>query len=418
MGVPLVSWSIRRAVAPAAVPAALAALALGGCAASGTPEAARPEPQATLASSSSTTSTSPSADPGSGTCAVTSPALGPRHGIWLGVSIDPSRDTLSSYAARLGHDPATAVTFGGLPMTTGERYNIVDTMRQAMKTHSGVLLTLEPHDGLRKVNPTVATDLARWLARFNDRGVPVFVRFGHEMNGSWYPWGQRPAAYVRAFRRVATAIHADAPGTAMMWAPSYGGGYPFPTGAYSAPAGSARAKALDTNGNGRLDPRDDPYRPYWPGGRYVDWVALSIYHWGTLYPWGENEVPTKGKFVAQLTGTYDIPGADERSVPDFYRLYAARKHKPMGIGETAAFYSPGHGGAPELSIKRAWWRQLYQADLPTRFPRLKMINWFEWNKVESEVNAGVDWTATTTPTIRRAYRADLPSWARWGRPTC
>ena len=38
---------------------------------------------------------------------------------------------------------------------------------------------------------------------------------------------------------------------------------------------------------------------------------MSLYHWGTSYPWGENEVPLRGKLVDQLTGRYDVPGARE-----------------------------------------------------------------------------------------------------------
>ena len=64
--------------------------------------------------------------------------------------------------------------------------------------------------------------------------MPVVVRFAHEMNGSWYPWGQQPAAYVEAFRRVAGAVHTGAPGSAVMWAPNYGGGYPFTGGTHAA----------------------------------------------------------------------------------------------------------------------------------------------------------------------------------------
>ena len=47
------------------------------------------------------------------------------------------------------------------------------------------------------------TELRGTLTRINDSGVPVIVRFAHEMNGSWYPWGQQPTEYVAAFRRVA-----------------------------------------------------------------------------------------------------------------------------------------------------------------------------------------------------------------------
>jgi hypothetical protein len=124
------------------------------------------------------------------------------------------------------------------------------------------------------------------------------VRFAHEMNGSWYAWGQQPAAYVEAYRRVAAAAHAGAPGSPMMWAPNYGGGYPFAGGRFAAVPGTGDARVLDTDG-------DDA----------VDWVGMSLYHWGGAWPWGENEVPEPGKFLAQLTGEYVGLGGDDRNLP-------------------------------------------------------------------------------------------------------
>jgi hypothetical protein len=49
-----------------------------------------------------------------------------------------------------------------------------------------------------------------------------------------------------------------------------------------------------------------------------------------------------------------------------------------------------------------------------------MVNWFEWDKQETEIGARVDWTVTADPAVRAAYRADLPGWARWADavPTC
>jgi hypothetical protein len=44
-----------------------------------------------------------------------------------------------------------------------------------------------------------------------------------------------------------------------------------------------------------------------------------------------------------------------------------------------------------------------------RFPRLRMINWFEWDKAESEIGGDrIDWTVTRNPAIRAAFVADLP----------
>ncbi len=339
--------------------------------------------------------------------------LVPADGIYLGANLDWGQQTLAAYAEALGQDPAVVVSFTSFPLTGDDGRNVDAAVDQIRAEGGLLLLTLEPRDGLDVVTEDTAVELAERLDGYNARGVPVIVRFAHEMNGSWYPWGQQPAAYVSAFRLLASAIHTRAPGSATMWAPNYGGGHPFAGGDHQAAAGSPDAAALDSDGDGTVTAADDPYAPYWPGADAVDWVGMSLYHWGDSYPWGENEVPEPGKFVAQLTGEYNGLGGDDRGLPDFYGRYAAEQGKPLAIPETAALYAPGAGGADELTIKRAWWRQIHDPGLSRRLPRLAMINWFEWRKNESEIGGSVDWTAATNSSVARAYRSELPDWARW-----
>jgi Glycosyl hydrolase family 26 len=306
------------------------------------------------------------------------------------------------------------VSFTGFPLTATDRTNVLAAGEQVRANGGALLLTLEPHDGLDAVTSAVAKDLAGLLAAINGTGVPVLVRFAHEMNGSWYAWGQQPDAYVAAFRRVADAVHAMAPGSAMMWAPNYGGGYPFPSGPSKAQSGTAEHDQLDTDRDGSVTMADDPYAPYYPGDDAVDWVGMSLYHWGATYPWGENEVPEPGKFAAQLTGTYTGAGGDDTAAPDFYDVYAVQHGKPLAIPETAALAVPGAGltDDAELAIKQAWWRQVFAAETAERFPQLRMVNWFEWDKQETEVGGRVRWGVVGEPQTRDAFVADLPSWVR------
>src|SRR4051794_39750252 len=85
-------------------------------------------------------------------------------------------------------------------------------------------------------------------------GAPVAVRFAHEMNGSWYPWGQgvngnTPADYVAAYQHVHDVITA-AGATNVIWVWS-------PITVISRPG--------------------VPLAPLYPGDGYVDWVGLSVY---------------------------------------------------------------------------------------------------------------------------------------------
>jgi hypothetical protein len=155
---------------------------------------------------------------------------------------------------------------------------------------------------------------------------------------------------------------------------------------------------------------DDPYAPYYPGDDAVDWVGMSLYHWGSTYPWGESEMPEDGKFVEQLTGSYDGKNGDDSMLPDFYADYGVRHGKPVAIPETAALVTDGIGDLRTINIKRAWWEQVFDPAVHERFPQLKMVNWFEWNKVEPEVGSAVDWTVVEDATVRAEFTAAMPEW--------
>lgn len=333
--------------------------------------------------------------------------LEPVDGAYFGASIDWSHDGAAAYAERLGRKPAVYVEFAPFPVDESAGRSLDAAVASIRQQGAMLLLTLEPHAGLGSVTADAVEELGRRVAGYNAGGVPVFVRFAHEMNGSWYPWSQQPAAYVAAFRTVADAVHRLAPGSAMLWAPNYGGGYPFAGGPHEAKPGSPDFAALDTDHDKRLTMADDPYAPYWPGDEAVDWVGMSLYHWGSAYPWGENEAPEAGKFIGLLSGDYRGFNGDETAVPDFYTVYGDGHGKPVAVTETAALFVPGRGGATGDTIKRDWWTQVLDPSLAHRYPRLRMINWFEWDKQEGEVGARVDWTVTRAAGVLTGFRSAL-----------
>lgn len=69
------------------------------------------------------------------------------------------------------------------------------------------LLTIEPWDG--------EGDLLRALPSLTVGGR-LWLRYGHEMNGDWYPWGQRPSA-LRVMWRM---IKATSPLVRLIWCPN------------------------------------------------------------------------------------------------------------------------------------------------------------------------------------------------------
>jgi hypothetical protein len=121
-------------------------------------------------------------------------------------------------------------------------------------------------------------------------------------------------------------------------------------------------------------------------------------------------VPERGRFTAQMDGTYDGPEGDERQVPSFYREFATGHHKPMVLSETSALYNNSRkAGASNQAIKSAWMDQVLTPSVVTRYPELKMINWFEQLKSEQEHYGVVDWRATADPQALQALKAHLAS---------
>ncbi len=335
--------------------------------------------------------------------------LEPASGAYFGVNLDWDAESPAAFNAGLRHRAAVYVRFFAFPIGQQELATFDRSVKAVAAENGMLVVTLEPVQGLAAVTPEAAQSLAERLALANEAGVSTFVRFAHEMNGSWYPWGQQPAAYIDTFRMVANAVHKTAPGSAMLWAPNYGGGYPFKGGQYGAQPGDSGFGSLDTNADGQLDMRDDPYGPYYPGDDAVDWVGLSLYHWGSTYPWGENELPEAGKFRAQLHGEYRGLNGDDSAIPDFYETYWTVHNKPVAIPETAAFYDPAQTNVSELTLKQAWWRQVLDPSFLAAHPGIKMIDWFEWNKAEAEAGGAlIDWRALGSPPIAEQFRRDLP----------
>ena len=354
----------------------------------------------------------PSPAPSSTGTPVSPPDLAPPAGTaWFGMNLDWANDSIAAVSGRLGVTPSVWVQFVAFPLDDAGRANL-DSFAEQVSAVNGIgLVTLEPHDGLAAVSPAAAEELATILDRYwVSHGTPTIVRFAHEMNGSWYPWGQQPEAYVDAFRTVADAVHDLAPASAMAWAPNEGSGYPFTGGPYA-----SADEALDTDGDGTISNADDPYGPYWPGADSVDWVGMSLYHWGHEYPWGENEIPADDSFVALLTGRNTGARDGQVGVPNFYAEYAEANQLPMGVFETAALYNPNAEGPAEADIKSAWWAQVTDTSLREKFPRLAMLNWFEWRKGEPEVDGVIDWRMAADPALARRLLTDTPAgWLRFG----
>ena len=109
--------------------------------------------------------------------------------------------------------------------------------------------------------------LTSWGQALGDWGKPVTIRFAHEMNGNWYPWGagvngNETGDYVDAYRHVHDVVTAaGADNVSWMWSPNV------------------------------LAPGAMGLEGFYPGDEYVDVVGVDGYNWGTSKQWSAWQPP-------------------------------------------------------------------------------------------------------------------------------
>lgn len=108
---------------------------------------------------------------------------------------------------------------------------------------------------------------------------PVVLSFGHEMNGTWYPWAnthQSPANFVAAWRHIVTLFRTlGARNVTWLWTVNIivaDGGVPSPA-------------------------------PWWPGSSYVNWVGIDGYY----YSQSVNFASLFGPTIAAVRGLTGNP---------------------------------------------------------------------------------------------------------------
>lgn len=185
-----------------------------------------------------------------------------------------------------------------------------------------------------------------WAERLAAWGRPVYLRMFHELNAPWYPWGvgvggTTAADLIAAWRHVrARFAAAGAANVRWVWCPDAG-----------------------------LRP-EAPLADLYPGDDAVDWVGLDGYNWG------DNRPETGWRSFAEIFG----PAYDE-----LLGLTA----RPLMVAETAC---------SERGGSKAEWIAAAFAALPTAFPRLRALAWF------NEAIPNGDWPLATSPESLAAFR--------------
>jgi hypothetical protein len=184
-----------------------------------------------------------------------------------------------------------------------------------------------------------------------DWGHPFFLRFDWEMNGNWFPWsegvnGNQSGEFVAAWRHVHdifTAVGAD--NVSWVWCPN-------------------------------VDPGDNLANSIasdYPGDEYVDWTGLDGYNWG----------PSKGGWTS-FSHLYD---STYHAITD-----SIAPSKPLMIGEM---------GSTEKGGSKASWISEALAEIPTAFPKIRAMLWFD------TFDDGMDWPIETSSSATSAFAAGV-----------
>ncbi len=228
------------------------------------------------------------------------------------------------------------VARGALPVVNWEPVN---PARLASPRFRYARIAAGRHDAYIR---TFARAAAAW-------GGPLYLRFAHEMNGRWFPWGMgrfdnTPARFVAAWRRIHRIIRAEgATNVRMLWSPYVGCRCPS-------------------------------YARLYPGRRYVDLVGFSAFNWyrrGTRVRW---------------------VGMRRLYAPAVRELRRVAPGRPVIVAET--------GSSPEGGDKAAWIRDGFPA-VRAAFPEIRGVIWFD--VLVTEPIAHPDWRLATPPAARDAY---------------
>ena len=197
---------------------------------------------------------------GDATSAAAATAPPSPRSTWFGPDLDWGQDAPDGYEGRLGATPSLYGVRVDYPLDREATDEWRRSARAAAAQGAVLVVSLEPTGRLAELDDADARRADDLLTEIDEQyGTLQLVRFAPEMNGNWQRWGQQPTAFVEAFRGLADVVHTGSSDAQLVWAPSYGSGYPFSDADGRLPeTPQADLGLLDTNDDGRVSESDDP----------------------------------------------------------------------------------------------------------------------------------------------------------------
>lgn len=92
--------------------------------------------------------------------------------VYYGVQLDWQQDSVAGYASRFGATPTMFGRYVSFPVTPEEEKEVGEEVAALASTHSAMMLTLEPRNGLAAVTPEVLAAFSQQLTLSTSKGVP------------------------------------------------------------------------------------------------------------------------------------------------------------------------------------------------------------------------------------------------------
>jgi len=149
----------------------------------------------------------------------------------------------------LGQQAGNVVSRNAVPMITWMPYN-------SATPDSNVIEEISQGQWDAYIN-TWIEGFKSWRSTYPaDEQPSILLRFGHEFNGNWYPWGNQPEALKSAWRYLHAKFSKAGLNDVVGW--------------------------VWCANNVDVDSYND-VMAYYPGDDVVDWLSIDGYNWGSNY---------------------------------------------------------------------------------------------------------------------------------------
>lgn len=187
----------------------------------------------------------------------------------------------------------------------------------------------EPNNGLDKVQDDEY--LRSFAKAAKESGVPIFLRYASEMNGTWTQYSGKSKLYIEKWRLVHKVMKQEAPNIIMLWTV-----FTFP---------------------------ENTIDEFYPGDDYVDWVGVNIYnvmyHNDSLKNKADKEDPLKLLDYVYNTYSYKKPIQISEYGVTNYTTTDGKNHIDFAVNKIERIYG----------------------NLAKRYPRVKSIFYFDVNNL-------------------------------------